>query len=546
MRESESRSLNAPKTMRVWASLIFLFICAGCAGTVERESPVLRVVQTQSFDSLNPIFVSGVGGQELAALLFSYLLKIDDRGRLVPDAALEVPSHVNGGISQDGKTITYHLRPGIRFSDGSALTSHDVAYTIGWVADPRSDAPSRLGFDHVASVETPDELTIRVHLRRPYAPALVYLCAPGNAIPILPAALVRDAMQLAGSPYSANPVGSGPYVVERWERGDALTLRANPLYWGGRPSIDRLRVRFVPDATTALDTLRTKEADAYVNADATQYGALQRLHGVRVSRVPIDGTGALIFNVTDPIMRDRVIRFAFARALNVPQLVKQSLLGAVPSTSPGRGLMLWAYDASAFAMPVYDPRGAAAALQANGWRLGADGIRRKNGVPLVVTFILRADKPSSTVLATAIQSAERSIGVDVVLHRFPIVTLVAPRNQGGPLYGGRFSVALFPFIAGFDPDMTDQFACDRVPPRGFNKTRYCNPKLDALLAAASSRYSNQDRARYYRTVQRILARDLPIVTLYQAVEVDAFPSRLENQTTAISTPFWNAARWSYR
>ena len=538
--------MNAPGTMRLWTSLALLFFCAACSGTAARSGGALRIVETQNFNSLNPIFVSGLGGQQLAALLFSYLLKIDDRGNLVPDVALEVPTRANGGISADGRTIAYHLRPGVRFSDGSALTSHDVAYTIGWVADRRSDAPSRLGFDQVASVDTPDELTVRVHLRRPYAPALVYLCAPGNAIPILPAALIRDSMQLAKSPFSANPVGSGPYIVERWDRGDELALVANPLYWAGRPAIDRLRIRFVPSSVTALEALRTHEADAYVNADATQYNDLTRLPHLRVSRVPIDGTGALFFNVTDPIMRDLTVRRAFTRALNVSQLIKQSLLGAVPANDPGRGLLLWAYDRSAFAMPSYDPHAAAAALQAAGWIPGVDGIRRKNGVPLSVTFILRADKPSSTVLATAIQSAERAVGIDVSLRRFPVDALVASAAERGPLYGGRYSVALFPFIAGFDPDMTDQFACNRIPPRGFNKPRYCNHALDVLLAKAASTYSRDERTRDYRAVQRILARDLPMVALYQAIGVDAFPDRLENQTTAIDTPFWNVAAWRMR
>jgi peptide/nickel transport system substrate-binding protein len=529
--------------MRVWATIALLVFFSGCGSRTVPASSSLRIVQTQTFNSLNPIYVSGVGGQELAALLFSYLVKFDDHGRLVPDVALAVPSRENGGISADGKTITYRLRPGVRFSDGSALTSHDVAYTIGWIADRRSDAPSRLGYDHVASVDTPDELTVRVHLRRPYAPALIYLCAPGNAVPILPAARIRDATQLAKSPFSSAPVGSGPYLVSRWDRGDRLELHANPLYWGGRPAIETIVIRFVPTSTTAADSVRSGEADAYVNADATQYEELTRIPKVRVTRVPIGGTGALFFNMSDPIARERAVRFAFAEAIDAPHLIAKSELGATRAAEPGRGLMLWAYDAKAFSMPRYDPHNAARLLDAAGWRMGPDGLRHRGGVTLSLSMILRGDKPSSTVLATAIQAAERAVGIDVTLRRYPVVTLVAPAAQGGPLYGGHFSVALFPFLAGFDPDMTDQFACDRIPPRGFNKPRYCNPKLDTLMARAAETYSTEERVRYYHDVQQILANDLPIVTLYQAVSIDVFPARLTGQTSAIHTPFWNVGAW---
>ena len=128
--------------MRVLALALLALLVAGCARPEHtRERDHLTIVQTQDFQSLDPIFVSGVGGQELASLIYSYLVKFDDRGELIPDAAVAVPTRANGGISPDGKTIVYHLRPGLRFSDGSSLTSFDVAETIGHVAFPGRTRP---------------------------------------------------------------------------------------------------------------------------------------------------------------------------------------------------------------------------------------------------------------------------------------------------------------------------------------------------------------------------------------------------------------------
>ena len=146
--------------------------------------------------------------------VYSYLVKFDDRGELVPEAAIEVPTRNNGGISPDGLRIVYHLRPGIRFSDGSTLTSFDVAETIGHVTFPGSDAPSRVAFDDIAAISTPDDMTVKMYLRTPYAPIVLYLCGPGNAVPILSAQQLAGHAHLRGTILDSAPIGSGPYRVD--------------------------------------------------------------------------------------------------------------------------------------------------------------------------------------------------------------------------------------------------------------------------------------------------------------------------------------------
>ncbi|HEX8805358.1 MAG TPA: ABC transporter substrate-binding protein [Candidatus Aquilonibacter sp.] len=528
--------------MRVLAFVLLALLVAGCARpehTKERDH--LRIVQTQDFQSLDPIFVSGVGGQELASLIYSYLVKFDDRGELVPDAAVTVPTKANGGISPDGKTIVYHLRPGLRFSDGSALTSFDVAETIGHVAFPGSDAPSRVAFDDVAAISTPDALTVKVYLRAPYAPIVVYLCGPGNAIPIMSARMLRGHAHLRGTALDSEPIGSGPYRVDRWARGERLELSANPYFFGGKAKIAQITILPVPSSTTAYAMLRASEADAFVNADDSQYAQLAALPGKRTESVPIDGTGAIIFNTTHDGFSDVRMRRAFTQALDIKTIVEKTL-GASRVRNPGRGLFEWAYDPVAYAMPRHDVAAAASLLDAAGWRMGADGLRHKGSATLQIDIVVRADKPSALQMANLMQAQVRQVGIRLAIRRVAVALLVAP---SGPLYGGHYDVALFPFIAGFDPDVRDQFACRRIPPRGFNKSRYCNPALDRLMNQAVRPYSRAERIPYYHEVQRVLARDLPIAVMFQAVSINTFPADLRNERSAVNTPFWNVATWSF-
>ncbi|HUN28722.1 MAG TPA: peptide ABC transporter substrate-binding protein [Alphaproteobacteria bacterium] len=522
-------------------SIVLALLVTGCARPEGSARDHLTIVQTQDFPSLDPIFVSGVGGQELAALLYSYLVKFDDRGELVPDAALAVPTRANGGISPSGLQIVYHLRPGIRFSDGSELTSYDVAETIGHVAFPGTDAPSRVAFDDIAAISTPDAMTIKVYLRTPYAPIVLYLCGPGNAVPILSAKLLAGHAHLRGTALDTEPLGSGPYRLERWRRGERLELGVNPYYFGGKPKIAQITILPVPSSVTAYEMLRTGEANAYVNADDSQVGQLSAIKDERTESVPIDGTGALIFNTAQPALADARVRRALAQGLDLRAIVNKTLLGD-RTRDPGRGLFEWAYDPRAYAMPAHDAGAAARALDDAGWRVGADGIRHKAGMSLALDVIVRADKPSALEMATLMQAQERPLGVRLSIRRFPVSALVAPN---GPLYGGHYDIALFPFIAGFDPDVRDQFGCKRIPPHGFNKSRYCDHALDALMRAAVIPYERAERIPYYREIERRLAAALPMVAMYQAVSIDTFPAWLRNEHAAVNTPFWNVADWSY-
>jgi peptide/nickel transport system substrate-binding protein len=512
---------------RLTAALLILSLAA-CAGHNARGRRELSIAQQREPRSLNPALENGQSSTEWGLLLFSYLVKYDDRGRLVGDAAAQVPSLANGGISADGKTIVYHLRRGIRFADGTPLTARDCVWSIDAVNDPANDVQSRYGYDRIASARAPDAQTLVLHLKEPFAPLLTLVLAP-QGFPILPRHLLEKYHDFNAIPFDQQPVGSGPYVVERWLRGDRVVMRANPYYFGGKPAIDKLTIRFVPDAQAATNLLHTHEVDGYFNEqDYAQFPLLKTIPGYRVLATPVAGVGAIIFNTQSAAIRDAAVRHALAEAIDVPRVVRDAYRGAVDSTAPGAGLFFWAYDTRAYPRTPYRPQQARAELA------------RRN---LDLQMIIQAATPGDAIVANSIVQYERAAGVRMSIKQFNITQFVSPASEGGPVYGGKFDLALYPFVNGDDPDTTDQFACANVPPNGYNKSRICDPRIDALLAQARSTFDEKKRKAIYSRLEALLYRELPIVLLYQRREVDVIGNRVSGVSPSIESLFWNAGAW---
>ncbi len=529
------------------AALMLGLLLGGCTRANDRAAAPageLDIAQQREPMSLNPALENGASSTEWSLLLFQYLVKWDDKGQLIGDAATEVPTLRNGGISKDGLTITYHLRPDLRFSDGMPLTAADCVWSIRAIQNPANNVQSRYGYDRVRAADAPDAHTLVLHLTAPFAPLLTLVLAP-QGFPILPEHVLEKETNFNHIAFDEKPIGSGPYVVDSWSHGDRVTMHANPYYWKGKPSIERLVVRFVNDPNTAINMLRTGEIGGFFNdQDLGTYQLLRSIPGVRVSNVASNAVVALIFNTQDPMTRDPRVRHALAEALDIHRLIAKSYRGALTADAAGRGLFLWAYDAKAYPDVPYDPTHANALLASAGWKMGSDGVRHKNALTLDPLLILQAQTPGDQIVAEVIASEEHAVGARVSLKQYTETQYVAPASEGGPVYGGQFQMALYPFVNGDDPDTTDQFSCSHVPPNGYNKSRLCDPAVDALLDRARTTYDMPIRKQLYAKLQARLYADMPVLLLAQRRELDAFTDRLRGQSTSASGAFWNVGAWS--
>ncbi|HEY5425200.1 MAG TPA: ABC transporter substrate-binding protein, partial [Candidatus Tumulicola sp.] len=494
--------------------------------------------------SLNPALENGTSSTQWGMLVFSYLVKYDDRGRLVPDVATEIPTPGNGGISADGKTIVYHIRKGIRFADGVALTAADCAWSIEAIDNPANNVQSRFAYDDVARAEAPNPTTLVLHLKRPFPPLITVVEAP-QGFPILPKHALARFPNFNQVDFNSAPFGSGPYRVVRWLRDDRVELHSNPYSWRGPVGIPRITIRFVANPQTALNLLQTHEIDGYFDEqDYANYPQLEAIPGYRVTSTQQNAVGALIFNTHDPLTADPRVRHALSEAIDIPSLIAKAYRGSMASRHAGAGLFLWAFDPHAYPDIPYDPAHARRLLEAAGWQIGPNGTRVKDGRPLDLLLIIQAATPGDATIADNIVQYERAIGARVTLKQFDITQFVAPAAENGPVYGGKFQMALYSFENGDDPDTTDQFACANVPPHGYNKSRICSPQIDALLARGLSTYDRAQRAITYRALQALLYRDLPIALLYRRAQLNAFSNRLRGQTTSLSGAFWDVGHWT--
>jgi peptide/nickel transport system substrate-binding protein len=515
-----------------------------CARAVAPRTDTLTIAQQQEPMSLNPALENGTSAMEWGLLLFNYLVKFDDQGQLIGDAATAVPTLRNGGISKDGRTIVYHVRRGMRFADGTPLTAHDAAWSIDAIKNTSNNVQSRFGYDRIVRADAPDDVTLVLHLAQPFAPLLTVVLAP-QGFPILPRHILARYSDFNRIPFDSLPVGGGPYVAVRWSRGDRVELRANPYYWHGRPQIQHLTIRFIPDPQTAVNLLRTHEIDGYFNEqDFANYPVLQRIPGYRVTSSVINGVGDIIFNTTSPATRDARVRHALAMAIDIPRLLSSTYRNAISAKAAGRGLFIWAYDPSAYPDMPFDPAASRRLLDAAGWKMGEHGVRERDGQPLDVLFIIQAGTPGDAIIGNTVAQEERDVGARVTIKAFNVTQFVAPVDEGGPVYSGKFTMALYPFLNGDDPDTTDQFACANVPPHGYNKSRICDPRIDALLLAGRTAMDPAKRTAIYGSLQKLLYDELPIVLLYQRRQINTFTTRLHGQTTSLSGAFWNAGGWS--
>jgi peptide/nickel transport system substrate-binding protein len=515
---------------------------AGCTSRraqPQHQANTLVVAVRKEPVALNPLLLEGLDSYTYGPLIFSYLTRYDPSGRTVGDLASVVPSIANGGVSPDGKRITFHLRRGVVWQDGVPLTSRDVLFTYRAVMNPLNNVPQRYAFDLVSSIDAPDPHTVVVHLKHAFSPIIGWFFGGDNNYQILPAHLLAGARSINTVAFNAQPIGSGPYRFERWDRGDHITLSANASYYMGRPRIDRLVLPFIQDDSTTINELHTGEIDAAFLVDASRIAELRAIPNHRVVVTPVPYFYALAFNLRDPILADRSVRQALAEAVDNRGLTRKITLGVYDSDTAMRGLFTWAFDPSVKSMP-YDPVRAAALLARDGWIAGPDGIRVKNGRRLRLELSFATGLGITTRFVTAIAAAERSIGVDMTLRQYARTQYL---ETGGPFLGGRYQVSLYDYQAAYDPDASWLLACDQRAPHGFNVAAYCNPAVDALLQRAASSFDRKVRIAAYRSVQRQIASDLPYDFICQISEVDVVPSKLGGFAPPLLTPFGTAAAW---
>jgi peptide/nickel transport system substrate-binding protein len=535
---------------RLAAALAVLVLAGGCTRAGSQRATgarsawtipgVLRLGEDEEPDSLNLMFAHTAATDTIAALLFSFVLRLDARGNYIPDLATQVPTLANGGISPDGKRIVVHLRRGVVWADGAPLTSADWLFTYRAVMNPANNVKTRYGWDGIASASAPDPSTIVIRLKRPNVAVLGILAMGGAAYPPMPAHLLAKLPNLNATPFNERPLSSGPYVLKAWNHGSSLLFVPNPHYFRGAPKLKEVIWKVVPDVNTLFNQLATHEIDVYPNVSANGIPRLSSIVGIRIDRRLIADWRHLGINVGRPLLRDVRVRRAIAEAVNWKRINDTVFHGidrlAISDVFPES----WA--APALPPYRYDPAGARRLLDEAGWRLGSDGVLHKGAQTMHLDIYATTGHQENTESQVLIQSMLRTVGIDVSIRNYPGSYLFA---MDGPLYTGKYDLEWSIETNGPDPDNSGDWNGAFIPPRGANTSWLNDPIVNATSAAAASTFDLAARKRLYQREEERLREVVPAVFFSWRMNYTAMNDNLKNYVPgAFIGDSWNAWQWS--
>ncbi len=484
----------------------------GCSRTVTAgavhtwtQPGTLRIVLTQMPNSLDPLLRTELLELFLSQFVFDPLIATRADGTLEPKLARVVPTLANGGIARDGLTITYHLRPRVRWHDGAAFTSADVRFTYLAYMNPNNNVTTRTGYEDVERIATPDPLTVVVHLKRKSAPFLREFTTQGG---VIPAHAFANPGALNRSRFNAAPIGTGPFKLLTWRRGDRIEWVANDDYYLGKPKIRRIVGRFTTDENVAENQLRTHEVDWFWGASTVAYRRLRDAPALHAALIHYNAFYGVMMNAGRGALRDVRVRRAVSAGIDRELLIGKVAFGAAQRADDDLPSFLWTHDA-AFVGQRYDPARARSLLRAAGYAPGPSGTLQKDGKPLALTLVFGTGNATSAAVAVQVQAMLRALGFAIELKGYDANQMFAPYSENGILSRGTYDLNWSGFFETDDPDDATPFVCRNLPPHGFNYSRHCDPAFDAAEAVATATYDPAARKHAYLTVERLLAQDAP-------------------------------------
>ncbi len=488
------------------------------AFAAEGEGGTLKIAVFPEPTNLVSLATSGGGDRLVSGKVVEGLLTYDFDLNPKPQLATQ------WSVSPDGLEYTFKLRPDVKWHDGQPFTSQDVAYSLLQAKEihPRG----RATFANVKEVRTPDPLTAVVVLSAP-APYLLNALAAAET-PIVPRHIYAQG-DARVNPANQAPIGTGPFRFKEWVKGSHIVYERNPEYWdAGKPKIDRLIVRIIPDASARAAALESGELDL-AGGNPVALSELQRFTTLPNLAVTTEGNNyqpqqvQLEFNISNPYFKDERVRQAVALALDRKTIVDTIYFGyAIPAPSPISPLDARFYDETVESYPL-DLKKSDELLDAAGFPRGKDGKR------FAVTLDYNPFAPERLQLAYYIKQALAKVGVDVTIRTQDFPTFVKR------VYTDRdFDFEINGLSNIVDPTVGVQRAYwSKNISRGVpfsNGSGYSNPEVDRLLEAAATEPSPEKRKELFNQFQQIIAREVPLINLVTKLSATVYNKKVQDHT----------------
>jgi len=499
--------LNA-KSARRWGThscgVLMALVClsfVGCRGQAESPGSVVMIIES-SPNNLDLRVGTDAQSERVGGQIFDALVKKDQHYELQPWLA-------SSWEQPDALTWVFHLREGVRFHDGRPLEAEDVAYTIESLIDSAVGnlVTAKSGnFAAVDRAEARDRLTVVVKMKRPDA-GLLFNMSDG---------LFGVVPRGSGKDFGLHPVGSGPFKFVSAVQDKEVIVERNHDYWAdrvdvlppvpvGTKRIERIRFTVVPDTITSALELKKGSADLASNVvTLDMVHTLEAEPNLKVESGDGSPVVYVTFNVTDRLLKDKRVRQAVACAIDRQAIVDAIWRGQarLANTLLPTGHWAAATDDELAQYP-HDVMRAQGLLEGAGLPAGKDGVR------LRLTMKTSTDE-TTRLMAAVLQQQLRAAGIALEIRSAEFGTFYADVTKGA------FQIYALRWIgSNEDPDIFHYaYGSDRMPPKGANRGRYSNPRMDALLAEASASPDRAVRKKDYVEVQQILAEDLPGIPLW--------------------------------
>jgi len=479
--------------MRWFVSLVIVLILTACSGPATINSNTVTLALDVPPTNLDPRIGIDVTSERVGQLLFSSLLRRGEQANIEPDLAesWEIP---------DPLTYVFHLRSDAQFHDGRPVTAKDVLYTFRTLMDGSIKTTKAGTYRLIESIRAPNDHTVVFKLKEPFAPFMWNLTR--GAIGIIP----------EGSPgdFGRNPIGSGPFKFVRYVQDAELVIERNESYYGTKPFIEQVRFKIIPEAIVRALELRKGSVDGQIYAlPPDMVEVLRENPDLQVLSAKGTIYQYFAFNLQDPAFRDVRVRQAIAHSIDRDKIIKYVWRNQVRPANSVIPPNNWAFEPN---LPnySYDPARARELL-------------KEAGYPnLSFTYRCSTDD-TSRMLAAVLQQQLRIVGINMEIRSNEFATFFADVQKGN------FQAYSLRWIGGNnDPDIFNAiFHSKMTPPNGSNRGKYFNPDVDRLIDIGRREPDTDKRREAYQEIQRIIARELPYVSLWYWDNVAVFNKRIQ-------------------
>ncbi|MBN2071712.1 MAG: peptide-binding protein [Candidatus Krumholzibacteriota bacterium] len=514
------------------AAVIFLssYSCTESRDAAQRGGTLI-IGETSAYESLNPMQTTDSHARDIYQQLFLLLLK-ENSDLLTFSPRLAESWEFSG----DRSKLTFHLRDGVFWSDGVKVTAHDVKATYQLQIDPSAVWSGRHLKKYIDSVQVIDDLTVVYHFNHIYP----YQIMDVNDGPILPKHFIEkyQPAMIGAVPVEEFPV-NGPFRIEKWDKGQSLTLVPNESYYErGKPYLSKVIFKIIPDQMTLITQLRAGEIDCMETAPPAEVEMLRSKYpDLRI--IEYDGRGYVYigWNGARPPFDNVKVRRALSHAIDRKMIIDNLYYGLAKECIGPFPPVIWAYDPDIEPIP-HDPVKASRILAEEGFKdTDGDGYLEKDGRRFEFELLTNQGNQIRADIQIMVQEQLKKIGVKVIPVTMEWTVMLSKHKAAD------FDAIISAWSASTKADLSPIWSCEARKEGGYNRVEYCNPVVDSLNALACSKFDFDEARPLFYKAQRMIYDEQPYTFLYVRSELLILHKRFRDAEPDAISSFHNLHEW---